>query len=176
MITLRPAIFSDYAAIARLHAKSWQQTYRGIFTDHFLDHDAEKDRAEIWQNRLRHPLSNQVVALAVQDETIVGFSCLYLNDDPLLGSLLDNLHVSPSFQQAGIGRMLIKNCATTILENGKNHKMYLWVFELNQKAIKVYEHLGGTNVGTEEKQNPDGTSARVCEYVWNDVASLCSER
>jgi ribosomal protein S18 acetylase RimI-like enzyme len=176
MITLRPAIFSDYAAIASLHAQSWQQTYRGIFSDHFLDHAAEKDRTEIWHNRLLHPHSNQVVTLAIQNEIIVGFSCLYLNDDPLLGSLLDNLHVSPFFQQAGIGRMLLRNCATTILENANNHKMYLWVFELNQNARRVYEHLGGANVSTEEKQNPDGTSARICKYVWNNVASLCSER
>src|SRR6476619_1266108 len=117
MITLRPARFSDYAAIAKLHAESWQRSYRGIFTDDFLDNHAEEERTKIWHDRLLHPLTNQVVTVAMQNENLVGFSCLYLYDDLPFGSLLDNLHVSMSFQNSGTGRKLMKNCAADIIKH-----------------------------------------------------------
>jgi GNAT superfamily N-acetyltransferase len=172
MITLRPATFSDYAAIAKLHAESWQQTYRGIFTDNFLDNHAEEERSKVWHDRLRHPVNNQLVTVAVQNEIIVAFSCLYLYDDPASGSLLDNLHVASSFQNSGVGKMLMKNCASQILAYCDSHKMYLWVFKLNQNARRIYEHLGGVNVMTEIKETMNGAGVKACKYVWDDVTVL----
>lgn len=170
MILLRQAIFSDCTTIAKLHAESWKHTYRGIFSDDFLDNDAEKERIKVWHSRLICPSSKQVVTLAIQNEMAVGFSCVYLNDDPEWGALLDNLHVVPPFHGVGIGKILIKNCAATILKNGSNHKMHLWVFERNQNAIEFYKHLQGKNIETIVKQNVDGTKAKACKYFWEDLS------
>src|SRR5690349_2806909 len=114
MIELRDAVFSDYVAIAQLHATSWKQTYRGIYSDQFLDHDVEKDRAALWHNRLSTPSNRQHVVVAIYEESIVGFSCLFLDDDAQYGSLLDNLHIAANWQKAGIGKKLLQECARRI--------------------------------------------------------------
>lgn len=172
MIKLRSAQFSDYSAIAGLHAKSWQQNYRGIFSDQFLDKEVEQERSEFWHHRLKSPKENQQVTIAVLDENTVGFSCLLLNDDPVFGSLLDNLHVSVTLQKSGIGKLLMKECAKIICEKSNIKKMYLWVYESNKNAISVYTHLGGVNVETVDRLNEDGTKAKALRYIWADASRL----
>jgi ribosomal protein S18 acetylase RimI-like enzyme len=172
MIELRPANFSDYNAIAKIHIESWQKNYRNILSDRFLDNEIEKDRLKLWQNRLASAMPGNQITVAVNNENIVGFSCLLLNYDSLYGSLLDNLHVRQEFQNSGIGKMLMKNCARMILEKANARKMYLWVYEANQNARKAYEHLGGTHIDTVRKSNVDGTEANACRYVWEDVSSF----
>ena len=49
----------DYKKIAKLHVKSWQQHYRGDFSDHFLDVEATSEREEVWKDRLTNPSPNQ---------------------------------------------------------------------------------------------------------------------
>ncbi len=173
MIQLRPAQFSDHITIAKLHAASWQRTYRGIFSDHFLDHEVEQNRTKVWHDRLQSPAPNQRVTVAIQNDTIVGFACLFLDDDPVHGSLLDNLHVSFTLQKSGIGKLLMKNCARIIQEESNSSKMYLWVYEQNVNAIAAYERLNGKRFEVIEKENAeDGSKARICRYVWEDAATI----
>ena len=154
MIELRPANFQDYSAIAKIHTQSWQKNYRNILSDRFLDNEVEKNHLHLWEERLGFPAGGQLVSVATHHTNIVGFSCLFLDHDPLYGSLLDNLHVQQEFQNTGIGKLLLKDCGRLILENhGK--KMYLWVYAANLNARKVYEHLGAIHVQTITKMNAD---------------------
>jgi GNAT superfamily N-acetyltransferase len=155
MITLREARLSDYASIAKLHAESWQQNYRGIYSDQFLDNEVEQDRLTVWHKRLSAPASNQQVIIATQDETVVGFACLLLDDDPTFGSLLDNLHVTTNVQKTGIGKLLMKECARRIANKNSSNRMYLWVYEANENARRVYERLGAEHFETVEKPTED---------------------
>jgi GNAT superfamily N-acetyltransferase len=171
-IELKPAQFSDYIIVAKIHAQSWQKNYRNILSDKFLNEEVEKERLEFWHKRFLSPLTTQQVMLATTDQNIAGFSCLFLDYDPHYGNLLDNLHIRQEFQNSGIGKMLIQNWAGTILEKAKTPKMYLWVYESNVNARKVYEHLGASHLYTIKKLTEDGTEARVCKYLWEDVSSL----
>jgi GNAT superfamily N-acetyltransferase len=171
-IELRPAQFSDYPAIANIQAQSWQKNYRNILSDQFLDEEVEKERLAFWHKRFLSSPATQQVMLATDYQNIVGFSCLYLDYDPHYGSLLDNLHIRQEFQNSGIGKMLIQNCAETVLQKAKTPKMYLWVYEANVNARKVYGHLGASHLYTIKKLTEDGTEARVCKYLWEDVSSL----
>jgi ribosomal protein S18 acetylase RimI-like enzyme len=172
MLELRPAQYSEYTEVAQLHAASWKKTYRGIMSDQFLNDDVERVLLQKWQNRLSSPVSNQAITVVVQENIIVGFSCIYLDDDSIYGTLLDNLHVSAACQRSGIGRLLMKKSAELILQRSNSQKMYLWVFEANQNARQVYERLGGKNVEIVKKQNDDGTEAKACRYFWEDVTPL----
>lgn len=172
MIQLRDAQFSDFAAIARLHAESWRKHYRGMMHEDFLKNEVEQERHSVWQERLQSPPGNQDVIVATLDDALVGFACLCLDDDPVYGSLLDNLHVSANVHKSGIGKILLKECAKRIAEKSRDGKMYLWVFARNENARDFYEHLGGRNVETVEKENFDGGKAQVCRYAWNDVSVL----
>lgn len=172
MITLRKATFADHTAIAALHAASWKKNYRGIYSDAYLDHDVDRDRLDAWHERLQTPAPNQHITVAVQEGKIVGFACLFLNDHPTFGALLDNLHVSTEQRKSGIGKQLMQACASIILEQAGNKGLYLWVYALNGNARKMYEHVGAQNVETEEKVHPDGSVALACRYVWEDAARL----
>jgi hypothetical protein len=68
----------------------------------------------------------------------------------------------------------MQDCAKHIIHNADNGKMYLWVYASNLNAIKFYEHLGGINFETVEKQLEDGTKALACRYFWSDVSDLVS--
>lgn len=172
MLSLRPATVEDYKAIAMLHAANWQHTYRGILSDHYLDNEVIEERIKFWKERLEQPNANQIISVAIMNDTIVGFFCLLLNDDEQYGTLLDNLHVSIHAQKTGIGKLLMQDCAKTILAKASNHKLYLWVFEANQNARAVYEKLGATHIETIDHDNWDGTKAKVCRYAWDDASLL----
>jgi ribosomal protein S18 acetylase RimI-like enzyme len=174
MIEIREAIFSDHPAIAALHAANWQQHYRGIYSDYFLDNEVELERMGLWQQRFSAPAAGQQVMVATTNNTIVGFACLFLDEDPVWGSYLDNLHVSGSSQQSGIGKRLLQESADRILQCAKSPKLYLWVYEANEAARQVYEHLGASHVGTEEQLTKDGLKAAVCRYAWADVTPLAA--
>lgn len=172
MIELRPAKFSDHTAIAKIQTESWQKNYRNILSDPFLDSGVEAERLDFWRMRLSSLMASQQITVATNNDNIVGFSCLFLDYDSLYESLLDNLHVQQEFQKLGIGKLLMKNCARLILEKAKGRKMYLWVYEANANARKMYEHLGGSCLHIVRKSNVDGTEANACRYVWEDVTSF----
>jgi len=168
-VDLKPAKFSDYISIAKLHTESWRQNYRGIYSDQFLNDEVEQNRLNAWRERLSASLANQFVTVAILNDEIVGFSCILINDDPVFGSLLDNLHVSSTVQNSGIGKLLMKACAKTILDKAINSKMYLWVYEANKNARAFYERMNGVCHETTEKQNEDGTYSSTCRYIWEDL-------
>jgi ribosomal protein S18 acetylase RimI-like enzyme len=171
MIEYRRAVQDDYPAIAKLHAASWQQHYRGIFSDSYLDSEAEHDRMQVWKKRMLSPADNQYVTLAVQDGAIVGFACLFLDHDPEVGSMIDNLHVAKDCQRSGTGTKLMRICAEKIILDAMVKKMHLWVFELNILARGAYEKAGGKLFETVETENEDGTRAYACCYTW-DMGAL----
>jgi GNAT superfamily N-acetyltransferase len=174
MIELRAAQLSDAADIASLHAKSWQQTYRGIFSDHFLDNEVEDERAQVWHQRLAFPDARQRVLVAEVDGKLVGFACILIDDDPTFGTLLDNLHVADGYRNTGVGKQLMQRAASYITKEARNLKMYLWVYVKNTNAVKIYDYLGGKNAETVEKDNEDGKTAAAHRYVWQDVSVLTS--
>ena len=58
------ATAEDTQAIATLHAESWRTTYRGAYSDEFLDGDVHANRMEVWGARLAAPERNQFVVVA----------------------------------------------------------------------------------------------------------------
>lgn len=90
-LRFRRALRADAAAIAALHADSWQRHYRGAFSDAFLDGEVEADRAAVWSERF--------------------------DADPAWGALLDNLHVVHDRQRGGVGARLLRLSAETVVNH-----------------------------------------------------------
>ena len=168
----RQANQEDVGAIAVLHTNSWRQTYRNIMSDQYLDGDIFAERKKVWTERLANPAPNQHVILAEEEEKLIGFVCVFGQDHPQFGSLIDNLHVTKDLRGKGIGRQLLQQAAIWIKEQYQENKMYLWVYELNTNARRVYEKLGAINHELENKQNPDGTYANSFRYIWTDLSLL----
>ncbi|PPL16942.1 GNAT family N-acetyltransferase [Microterricola pindariensis] len=74
LITVRPPHARDSAQIARLHVKSWRETYRGLMDDSVLDDPGSVERRErFWNAALTDPAyAGNRAAVAERDGAIIG--------------------------------------------------------------------------------------------------------
>ncbi|WP_420149792.1 GNAT family N-acetyltransferase [Spirosoma sp.] len=172
MVTYREATAEDAKAIAELHSLSWQQNYRGSLSDAFLDGPLLSNRHAVWQNRLQYPSPNQYIIVAELERKLCGFACAYSANDPIWGTLLDNLHVRKDLKGQGIGRVLIETVARWSYQKNPESGLYLWVLLKNTNAQKFYDKMGGINQELLPQKNPDGSVTDCYRYVWPDVTTL----
>lgn len=170
--TIRPATRDDIEPIARLHADSWQRTYRGMMRDEFLDGDVSDDRLTVWRERLTSPAGNQYVMVAHEAGGVLGFLCAFGAEDARWGTLVDNLHVRHDTQAKGIGRALMRECASWAVERYLDSGMYLWVAQKNHRAQRVYERLGGANVEALTHKQHGGGTVDSYRIAWPDPRVL----
>ena len=172
MVTYRLATAADFRKIAVLHARSWQENYRGSYSDQFLDHEVHGDRALVWEQRLTSPAANQFTVLAEEDGKLLGFVCAFLDADPIYGTLIDNLHVSAETKGKGIGKELIRKVAAKSVENNPLSTLYLWVLEANVQAYEFYIHFQAEQVETTLADDIGDKAVSVCRMVWEAPATL----
>src|SRR5258708_2329979 len=98
---VRLAGADDIEQIALLHADSWRRHYRGAYADSFLDGDVAADSRSVWSARLTASTNSETV-LAEHDGRLVGFMHVVFDNDPVWGSLVDNLHVVHHQRRTGI--------------------------------------------------------------------------
>jgi ribosomal protein S18 acetylase RimI-like enzyme len=172
MVRFREASKSDYKNIAALHTISWQQNYRGTFTDYYLDATVIPERLAVWKGRLSHPSENQCVVLAEEDGVLLGFGCAYVDKDDLYGSYLDNLHVSNKANAKGLGTLLMQWLVKEIRARKGVDSMYLWVLENNKVAIDFYEKLKGRSEKPIQSDDIGDRTFWQIRYVWDSLERL----
>lgn len=169
---LRDATQTDGPAIAALHAASWRLTYRGLLSREYLDRDLDRDRNNLWQQRLSTPEPGQRIVLAEVRTQLAGFACAFGSADAELGTMLDNLHVGYEFQRQGIGARLMNEIVRWCRNEVPGEGLFLWVLEGNAKARRFYEHLGAVRVGTDVWHAPDGNAIPSVCYAWTRLDPL----
>lgn len=172
MISFRNACIEDHARIAALHAQSWQQNYRGTFSDNFLNAEVHRERLAVWEERLLLPSENQYVVLAEEDGMLLGFCCAYMDESNRYGSYLDNLHVSSKANGRGLGTLLMQKLAEEINRRHGMDKLYLWVLDTNEAAIDFYERLKGRREATIKADDIGDTEFWKVRYVWDSLRIL----
>ena len=169
----RLAILSDSVRIASLHTKSWRSSYRGILPDAYLDEEIAEERERHWRTRLLAPGSDRRYVLLAETKTeLVGFVCVFLDEEPAWGACLDNLHVSPEQKSQGLGRRLFAEATQWVLEKEPGWSIHLWVFEANQSARRFYEVFEGEVVEREMKELPGRAKILSLRYVWRNPRML----
>jgi ribosomal protein S18 acetylase RimI-like enzyme len=171
-VEYRPGTVHDIAPIAALHADSWRRSYRGVYSDAYLDGDVLDDRLAVWTERLSHPSDADDTVVAEANGEIVGFAHTILEDDPQWGALLDNLHVAHGIKRSGIGRELMARSASAVLTRGVHRALYLMVLEANTSAQAFYDACGGECVGREDWEPPGGGTVVALRYAWRNPALL----
>ncbi|GAB3639858.1 GNAT family N-acetyltransferase [Spirosoma arcticum] len=166
-ITYRTATVADVDRIAALHARSWQESYRGIMPDEFLDEDVEAERLDVWQERFAEQPFNRQIIVAEDGGQLVGFACVLTGSDPVYGALLDNLHVASAYKGRGIGQALIRQTAKWVQQQDASSPFFLWVYEQNHPARAFYDNLGAIN-----QEAVRGEHGIVLRYVWPDLQTL----
>jgi GNAT superfamily N-acetyltransferase len=172
--TIRAATAGDAAAIAHLHAESWRSAYRDILTDDYLNNRAHADRLVVWQQRFAAAESKQSMHVMVAEGSkgLIGFVCLFPDQDPIWGSFLDNLHVAPGLTGQGIGRELLSEVGRYLIAHASRRGVYLWVLEGNRRALQFYERAGAAVVGSATNPMPDGQSISAVRCHWNAAKQL----
>ncbi|MDX2219308.1 MAG: GNAT family N-acetyltransferase [Burkholderiales bacterium] len=170
-LILRPATLADADAIANLHARSWRETYRGLFSDAFLDGPVFAERRALWEQRLGGwDRARNVVLLAEVEGLLAGFASVMLDVEPDWGARLDNLHVDPDAKGRGIGRQLLH--AAGHWTQGKTQRLHLMVFEGNVAARGFYDAMQGECVERREVTVEDGTRLMELRYLWRNLQVL----
>jgi len=165
-MVFREAVEKDAAAIAALHAQSWQLHYHNVMKPEYLAGPIIQERLSVWQQRMQTPTPNQYIVLAEEENQLIGFACYYFDKDPKWGTLLDNLHVTFDRKGQGIGKQLVQKGLDWSFEKDKTKPVYLWVYEVNEAAIVAYESMGGRREDRQLLPNPDGGKAWALRYVW----------
>lgn len=112
------------------------------------------------------------VIMAESGGTICGFACAYAGEDPVWGTLLDNLHVHTDQKGQGVGTVLIKSAAHWSYTKNRDLGFYLWVLAQNTNARAFYKNLGAANQELVSDENPGGGFSDAYRYVWLDVTKL----
>jgi len=163
----RIANINDLESLAKLHAESWRESYRGIFSDDFLDNGVLEERVDYWANRLSSPKKNQLVMIAADENEVTGFICAFGDESSQWGTFIENLHVSKSVQGKGIGKQLMYLAAKWADETFEHKGVYLEVLEDNLNARNFYQRIGAKYQETNLWQ-PPGSDYKVNDllYVW----------
>lgn len=166
----RVATVEDAETIASIHARSWVETYRGIFSDKYLDDEVWAERSASWLERLTNPMPNQHTLVAVENGDICGFICAFGNQHPQWGTFIDNLHVASAHQRQGIGIILMRMAAEWSMQTYPDNGMYLEVLEDNHGARGFYQRLGATHHETNLWQPPGGgDKVHDLLFVWESL-------
>jgi|SoiMethySBSTD1v2_1073268.scaffolds.fasta_scaffold13933_3 GNAT superfamily N-acetyltransferase len=169
-LSLLPASSQDLRSIALLHAQSWRSTYRDILPDEFLDQHVVPDRLEFWTSRFASAAPERRLLLkAVGDETLLGFVCVLLDEEPKWGARLDNLHVSPESKGTGVGYALFQSARQWVAHASPRSAMHLWCVERNHVARRFYDRQGGTVVETANRSFAQQPSVPELRYWWEPL-------
>ena len=172
MLHIRKIVASDSDTIARLHTLSWRDSYRGILRNSYLDGPIVEERLALWNKRLLEPSSGDIGLIALSGENPIGFTFACIAHDARWGILLDNLHVMPEERGKGIGTKLLSALTDSLLNQGREEGIYLWVFEANHRTRTFYERLGANVVERTVTNAPGGGEVAEWRYAWESVTHL----
>jgi ribosomal protein S18 acetylase RimI-like enzyme len=172
MIT-RIATKNDLQKIVNLHIRSWRENYQKSLSSTFLSSDmVNENRLATWTDRLSTENDKQRVIIAEIDSAFAGFVCSYL--DKQYGTLIDNLHVEPTFRRQSVGTALMNQAAIWIQQQRPTTPVYLEVYAENDRARKFYLGIGGKLITEKpaEVQAVDGGKTLSYHIRWDTPSIL----
>lgn len=160
---IRRAEWDDCAALAGVHVRSWQATYRGAFPDEFLDALEPADRIPTWEHHLGDDRTSTLVAEV--DGRLVGFVLVGPErsaEGPTVGEVYA-IYLEPDTWGRGIGRQLMA-AAEDLLHRQGYGEAVLWVLDSNTAARRFYERVGWRHDGGVKAEPIFGQEATEVRY------------
>ena len=144
MVSIRVAKPDDADNLAAVHITAWQETYRGIVPDAFLDNLSIERRAEYWKASLANPNDDYHRVLAAEvDGQMVGFANYGFSqstDSAYRGELFA-IYILKFAHGQGIGKALLSRTVSGLLALDLN-SMEVWGLKDNPSR-GFYEKMGG---------------------------------
>lgn len=177
MLHIRVASRADAAGIARVHAQTWKEAYRGLLDGAFLDALSEKRLAVRWRaqlDRRRQDLDEETL-VALSGREIVGFASAGASREAFApwDAEITMVYVLKEHRGAGVGRGLMKAAADHCIRRGM-FSGGVWVLRDNGAARDFYEALGGEATGR-KVDSVGGQIVQLAGYYWREL-SLLAER
>ncbi|MEV0397348.1 GNAT family N-acetyltransferase [Polymorphospora rubra] len=148
-VIVRPATVEDAEALAVVHVRSWQEAYRGMVPQEYLDQLDPFRRRQAWRRRIEDAPAPAGTLLAEREpDGVLGFISVSPSRDPdldpgLVGEI-QSVYLLPEYWGQGVGQLLMAAGLRRLEEVGY-HEVTLWVLETNWRARRFYE-AGGWRV------------------------------
>jgi ribosomal protein S18 acetylase RimI-like enzyme len=169
---ISPAGPADARALARVHVKSWRETYPGLLPQTALNRMSESAHARRFAIDLTHAEPGQLTLIAEGPDGAVGYASgvVLKSDGRAADAEVHTLYVLRAAQGAGIGRALLQASARVLRAEGARSLM-LFVLSGNEKARGFYERMGG-RAFAEVASNGWGRGLTETAYRWPDIDAL----
>lgn len=163
---IRIAELSDSEGIARVHTRSWQNAYRRILPDKWLDALRWEDRKIRWDAILSAGSRDSVFVATNAQNEIIGFASIGPSRDEDSEQHrtheLYAIYLTPENWGMGIGTALFLAALQEIPESAK--WLSLWVLEENIRGRKFYESIGFILDGATKAAEIDGYQPEEVRY------------
>ncbi|HJL06046.1 MAG TPA: GNAT family N-acetyltransferase [Polyangiaceae bacterium LLY-WYZ-15_(1-7)] len=157
---LRRARVADAAAVAQVHAESWQVAYAGVLPRSYLATLRPEPLARYWARRLRR---GEPMHVATVRGALVGFSLVGAGQAQSFGGRLGELfmlYVRPSHWRRGLGAALFAE-SMALLEEAGAYWLHVWVLAENRAAQGFYAGRGLRPDGARRRDVFDGERVEV---------------
>ena len=165
---IRRAELDDCAAIAAIHARTWQATYRGVMPQDYLDGlDPARQRGRLAARPRRHRAPGESTLVADVDGRIVGFATWVRRVTAMpprrTVTALRSIYVDPNRWDSGAGRALMIASLPALRESGFQQGV-LWVLVQNERARRFYEAGGWRADGSAKHEDSFGVEVDEVRY------------
>ncbi|THD74453.1 MAG: GNAT family N-acetyltransferase [Phenylobacterium sp.] len=171
-VLILPAGPADAEALARVHVRSWRETYRGLLPDAYLARMSEAAFTRRFRRALTYPGPNNVTLAAAEPSGLLG----YAEGGPSRAGIADEaeiatLYVLRTAQGLGVGKRLMSGTARALAAQGAK-SLALSVLRDNLRARGFYEHLGGEAEPATLERGPGGALLHEVVYRWREIERL----
>jgi diamine N-acetyltransferase len=148
-VTIRPAKLSDVPALADLARRTWSDAFGDSVSPEDEAVELETTRSEAY---FSDALQNKTILVAEGDDALLGYVQFGDVDIPDVevrpgDQGLQRIYVETASQGRGLGRKLMRAAlGHPRLADAK--RIYLSVWDRNERAIRLYESLGFRKFGT----------------------------
>ena len=151
----------DVQSISHIYEESWKTAYKGMIPQSYLDnipkgHWVEALKSRVWQSLIllegKHPVGTAAYCPA-RDERFKDY-----------GEIV-SIYLLPEYMGKGYGKQLFQAVMDQLLGQGYK-KLYLWVLEENERAIRFYKSFGFKASGIYLEDHIDGKDLREIQYIY----------
>lgn len=154
--------------MARVHVRSWRESFAGVVPQGFLDRMSAERRAEAFAQRFAQAGFYRMFVAEAEGRGVVGFADFGDAREAFEGyeGELYAIYLLPEFQRRGVGRGLFNQGVEFLVEHGRR-SMYLLALEASPYRT-FYERLGGRVVGRLQIEL-DGVPFEELIYGWKSL-------
>jgi len=162
-LIIRKATSQDAKGKGYVHYHSWNETYKGLIDQEYLD---KRSLEGCIESAKKFPNNTYV---AIVSNKIIGFaSYIKARDEDLndTGEIMA-IYILNDYKGKGIGKQLMNACYNEL----KSYKsIIVWVLSSNLKTISFYQHLGFIKDSAQkELKVSEKSSLKVIRMILNNT-------